>query len=106
MRSSRKSALTSCIDQYVANDMERELRNLALMFVESATIVERVPELRSTWLRAEVVWTKPLQVLIDAEQVIVGPNVESPEHLTSKQLHALAMRRYMARKRAGLVAKK
>ncbi len=96
--------LATVIDGLVQENMEAELRSLVLKLVKSATITERIPATRSTWLRAEVEWNEPVQALIDAGQIELGPDVQSPAYpKTPRELHREAMRRYLARKKAGLV---
>jgi site-specific DNA recombinase len=97
--------LAGLVDQLATEGMETELRDLVLKLVASATIIERIPATRSKWLRAAVVWSEPVQALIDAGQVTLSPDVLSPDYSpkTAKELHREAMRRYVARKKAGLV---
>jgi site-specific DNA recombinase len=99
-----KLNLSELIDGLVAEDLEAELREVLLRLVQSATIVQRLPAIRSTWLRAEVVWTPAVQALLTSGQIELLPDAPVPSYpSTPGEVHAAAMKRYRARKRAGLV---
>jgi hypothetical protein len=56
------------------------LRALVLKLVESAKVVDRVPDVRSRWLRVEVTWTREVQLLIDAGLLTLAPDAGRPAY--------------------------
>ena len=98
---------TSIADQVaalVAANNDAMLREVLLALVESAKVVERVPEQRSTWARVDITWSKEVQMLIQADLLRLGPDVERPYYpATVQEQRRARYLRYAARKKAGLV---
>jgi hypothetical protein len=98
-----RTDLASIVDKLVEQGDELALRDLALALVESAVVVERLPERRSTWLRVAVTWSADIRALLDADQIELAPDVErhvSP--VTAAELARARNKRYQLRKKAGL----
>ncbi len=99
-----RTDLATLIDELAAQGDEEALRDLVLPLVASAKVVERVPEVKSKWLRAEVTWTDDVRMLLDAGLLALGPDVERPDYPgTLQELRRQKYLRYAARKKAGLV---
>jgi hypothetical protein len=75
-----------------------ELRDLVTALVDHATIVERYPETRSTWLRLEVRWTPDVQKLLAAGLLWLDTPPAPP---APPDARALARRERQRRYRAG-----
>jgi hypothetical protein len=94
------------IDQLQANGDEVGLRDLALLLVESAIVVERLPAAKAKWVRASVTWTQPVQTLLDAGLLTLGPDVEPPYYpRTAREQQHERYLRWRERKKAGLLGK-
>jgi hypothetical protein len=82
------------------------LRELLAATVESARIVQRVPtgtgpDRRKRWMRAEVTWTRAVDLFRKHGRLVLGPAPEPPpaQALTPRQRAAERARRYRQRKR-------
>lgn len=96
-----KVPLSELIDDLVAQNVQTELRDIVVAFVDEAVVTERIPTRRSRWLRVSVKWSQAVQALIDAQQVVVGDDVTPPDYEAARrEAHALAMQRYNAKRRA------
>ena len=77
------------------------LRELVLALVESARVTDRVPDIRSTWVRVEVTWTKNVRTLLDAGLLILAPDVDRPSYpATKKEQQALRSKRWYGKEKA------
>jgi hypothetical protein len=63
----------SQIDEHLARGNTVGLRDLLVDLVQSATLVERYPDVRSRWLRFEVTWTEEVGLLARAGLLSFGP---------------------------------
>jgi DNA invertase Pin-like site-specific DNA recombinase len=83
---------------------ESALRDLALLLVKQARVVERVPENKTKWVRVEAAWTDDVGVLLKAGLLTVAPDVGRPDYpATLKELRRQKYLRYNARKKAGVI---
>jgi DNA invertase Pin-like site-specific DNA recombinase len=73
-----RTEIGSLIDQFLARGDSAGLRDLIVELVESATLVERVPQMRSRWLRFEVNWTEEVGLLVRAGLLTFAPEPEPP----------------------------
>jgi len=78
------------------------LRRLVREVVASARIVERRPERRSTWLRAEVTWQPAIQALLDSGAAQLSAAAPPPEESPQAERRREAQRRYSTRRRQQL----
>jgi len=80
------------------------LRELVAALVAGATVIDRIPEVRSSWVRVAVTWAPDVQTLLDAGLLTLAPDVDRPEYPATAQARQRARYlRYAARKKAGLV---
>ncbi len=83
------------------------LKELCEGYIESARVVDRVPENKSTWLRVEVTWRPEIQALLDCGALVLGPETQRPDYPATKAEQQRARYlRYAARKKAGSVTAK
>ncbi len=106
-RRMREEALAPAIAEAVALEAWPLLQEVVVGLVESARVVDRVPENKSTWLRVAVTWVPEIQALLDAGLVRLEPEPQRPDYPATKagQQRARYLR-YAARKKAGLVPSK
>jgi hypothetical protein len=90
--------ITSLVDQLLERSDTARLRQLVRDVVASARIVERVPERRPVWLRAEVTWQPWVQALLDCGAVRLNAQLPPPEQSPQAVRHREAQRRYSARR--------
>jgi hypothetical protein len=95
-----KTEISTLVDQLLARGDVIGLRDLITELVESATLVERVPVVRSLWLRLEVTCTEEVALLARAGLLTFGPEPEPPVLPSPKERERERQRRYRERKRA------
>jgi len=106
-RRMRDEPLAPAIAEAVALGAWPLLREVVVGLVESARVVDRVPENKSTWLRVEVTWVPEIQALLDAGLLRLEPEPQRPYYPATKAAQQRARYlRYAARKKAGLVPPK
>lgn len=91
--------LAPLVDQLLERGDIAALRQLVREVVVSARIVERVPERRPAWLRAEVTWQPWVQVLLECGAAQLSAQPPPPEQSPQAERHREAQRRYSARRR-------
>jgi hypothetical protein len=100
----RKADLATVIDQLAAQGDEVGLRDLLLLLVNKATVLDRVPANKSKWLKVEVRWTQDVELLLKASLLTLAPDVQRPDYpATLQEQRQQVYRRYAARKKAGLI---
>jgi DNA invertase Pin-like site-specific DNA recombinase len=73
-----KTEIGDVIDGLQAHGDEVGLRDLVTGLVQSATLVERYPQTRSTWLRLHVTWQPDVQKLLDHGYLTLAPERQRP----------------------------
>jgi Recombinase len=66
------------VDGLLEHGQTVALRDLLAGLVESATLVERTPVVRSTWLRFAVTWTPEVRALLEAGLLTLAPEPPRP----------------------------
>jgi DNA invertase Pin-like site-specific DNA recombinase len=80
------------VDGFLEVGDEAGLREWLVELVETARVVDRVPANKTKWVRVAVTWTQPVQILLTAGLLTLGPEPERPYQPTTP-------REYAARKR-------